>query len=114
MASGLDGLWDVRVPMCGWGYRSVWMIAEAEDELTLVEQPGGSYIFCCMPWPCTACCPITHRLEKDANGTWAGKSEFQKVSLTVVDSGHVQLHRQDGSSFSLTRREDEAAALGQP
>ena len=90
------------------------MIAEAEDELTLVEQPGGSYIFCCIPWPCTACCPITHRLEKDANGTWAGKSEFQKVSLTVVDSGHVQLHRQDGSSFSLTRREDEAAALGQP
>ena len=31
MASGLDGLWDVRVPMCGWGYRSVWMIAEAKN-----------------------------------------------------------------------------------
>ena len=31
MASGLDGLWDVRVPVWGGGYRSVWMIAEAKN-----------------------------------------------------------------------------------
>ena len=30
------------------------MTTEAGDELILVEQQGGSYLFCCLPLCCTA------------------------------------------------------------
>jgi len=88
------------------------MLTEAEEEGVVVKNRGVLFF---LPYAVALYRLLspgyTHRLKKDTNGTWtgnAGKSQFLKA---IVYSGHV--HQPDGSSYSLTRREDEAAELGQ-
>ena len=110
MTSGIDGQWDVCIPTFpfGIGFKAVWTITEADDELIVVVQPG-SRILWCLPYCCSHPTGLsTNRLKKDEDGNWGGKWHCRTLSLTIKDLNTLQMHIPYDATLLLTRRvEDE-------
>ena len=109
MTSGIDGQWDVCqagfLPLL-FGWKAVWTITEADDELIIVVT--GSRIYWCLPYCCAHPTGLnTHRLKKDEDGNWSGKWHCRKLSLSIKDSNTLQMHIFCDPTLVLTRRVED-------